>query len=180
MSKFITTIALALMFLLPAACSTTPDTAGKRADLKREAESTLAIFRQENADIADAIDDAYGYAVFPGVGKGGLVVGGSFGRGIVYEQGEPIGYATVTKGSFGAQIGGQAFRQIVLFQNKDALARFKTGDVAFSADANAVIVEAGAGVAVPYRNGVAVLVMPKGGAMVEASIGGQGFDYEDM
>jgi lipid-binding SYLF domain-containing protein len=168
------------LIALAASCSTTPDTAGKRAELKNDAEATIAMFKQQDPGLRDDFDNAYGMAVFPGVGKGGLVVGASFGRGVVYEQDEMIGYATVTKGSFGAQIGGQAFRQVILFQTDRALERFKSGEFAFSADASAVIVEAGAGVAVNYKNGVAVLVMPKGGAMVEASIGGQGFDYEDM
>ena len=40
----------------------------------------------------DLIVQHYSYALFPAVTKGGLVVGGARGQGVVYAQGRHVGY----------------------------------------------------------------------------------------
>jgi lipid-binding SYLF domain-containing protein len=127
--------------------------------------------------LRDVIDKAYGHAVFPKIGKGGVIVGGAYGRGIVYEQGGMIGYADMTQASVGAQLGGQTYSEIIAFENKEALERFKQNRLALSANLSAVIVESGAAKAARYTDGVAVFVMPRAGAMAEASVGGQKFTF---
>jgi lipid-binding SYLF domain-containing protein len=111
------------------------------------------------------------------VGKGGLVVGGAYGRGVVYEQGRHIGYSDLTQGSVGLQAGGQTFSELLVFENKSALDRFKEGKLDFAA-ASAVVLKSGVATHAPFVNGVAVVVSPIGGAMLEASIGGQQFTYQ--
>ena len=133
---------------------------------------------KEDAGLQSFLDKSYGYVIFPKVGKGGLIAGGAYGRGVVYEQGRMIGYADLTQATVGLQAGGQTYSEVVAFENNEALDRFKQNKLDFSANASAVILKSGAAAAAKYQDGVAVFVMPRAGAMVEASIGGQKFEFD--
>jgi lipid-binding SYLF domain-containing protein len=122
-------------------------------------------------------DDAYGYAVFPNVGKGGFIVGAGHGTGQVFKGGELIGEAEMSMLSVGLQIGGQSFSEVIFFQNAEGLQRLIESKLEFGADLSAIAVTTGASSSAAYRNGVAVFTRAKGGMMAEASIGGQKFDY---
>jgi lipid-binding SYLF domain-containing protein len=80
----------------------------------------------------------------------------------------------------GLQAGGQTFSELVIFESKDALDRFKAGQFNFSADASAVVMESGVATNATFVDGTAVVVRPIGGAMVEASLGGQKFAYQAL
>lgn len=120
---------------------------------------------------------AYGYVIFPGVGKGGLIAGGAYGRGIVYEKGQWVGYADVSQATLGLQAGGQSYRELIVFETQVDFDRFIGGRLTFSANASAVALQSGAARAARYTDGIAVFVEPIGGLMVEASVGGQQFTY---
>ena len=122
--------------------------------------------------------EAAGFAVFPNIAKAGLGLGGARGSGEVFDDGKVIGSTTVTKLSFGFQLGGQAFSQIIFFQNKRDLDRFTDGNFEFGASASAALITEGANASVDYNNGVAVMTFSKGGLMYEASIGGQKFTFK--
>ena len=122
--------------------------------------------------------EAAGFAVFPNIAKAGLGIGGARGNGEVFEDGKVIGSTTVTQLSFGFQLGGQAFSQIIFFQNKRDIDRFTDGNFEFGASASAALITEGANASVDYTNGVAVMTFSKGGLMYEASIGGQKFTYK--
>lgn len=125
-------------------------------------------------------NDSYGYVIFPNVGKGAIGIGGAAGNGIVFEKGQMIGSAKMKQLSIGFQLGGQAYREVIFFENEEALNRFKENNFEFSAQASAVAVKAGATANVKYREGVMVFSQLKGGLMYEASIGGQKFDYTEF
>jgi lipid-binding SYLF domain-containing protein len=114
------------------------------------------------------------------VGKGAIGVGGAAGNGIVYEKGKMIGKAKMKQVSVGFQFGGQAYREVIFFENQGALDRFKQDKFEFAGQASAVAVNKGASVNVKYKNGVMVFTQEKGGLMYEASVGGQKFDYEPL
>ena len=122
--------------------------------------------------------EAAGFAVFPNIAKAGLGFGGARGSGEVFEDGKVIGSTTVTQLTFGFQLGGQAFSQIIFFQNKRDLDRFTDGNFEFGASASAALITEGANASVDYTNGVAVMTFSKGGLMYEASIGGQKFTFK--
>ena len=122
--------------------------------------------------------EAAGFAVFPNIAKAGLGFGGARGSGEVFEDGKVIGSTTVTQLSFGFQLGGQAFSQIIFFQNKRDLERFTDGNFEFGASASAALITEGANASVDYTDGVAVMTFSKGGLMYEASIGGQKFTFK--
>jgi lipid-binding SYLF domain-containing protein len=169
------------LFLLPlltmlAAC--TGWDPAKQAEQRSEVNATVARFKAKDPGIERFFRNAYGYAVLPTVGKGAVGVGGAYGKGEVFQQGTPIGRTELIQLTVGFQWGGQAYSEIIFFENKDALERFKAGKLKFSAQASAVAITLGASKTAAYENGVAVFTMTRGGLMYEASIGGQGFTYE--
>ena len=159
---------------------------------------TLDIYKKSEA-VQPFFKNAYGYAVFPTIGKAGIGIGGSYGTGQVYKGGKVTGEVSVLKGSIGWQLGAQAFSQMIFFKDKRAYDEFTGGNFEFDATASAVAITAGAqakagsegatagasaGPATgaqaktSYHKGMAVFVHAKGGLMYEASIGGQKFNFK--
>jgi len=140
-------------------------------------------------------NSAYGYAVFPTIGKGGFGIGGAHGKGRVYQGGKKIGDTSLTQISIGFQAGGQAYRQVIYFEDKRALDDFTSGDFEFSAQAEAIAITSSAGATAgsegasasananqsevaQYYQGMAVFTMGKGGLMYQATLGGQKYNYK--
>ncbi len=144
----------------------------------KAAQETIAAFKKKDPGINKFFDQAYGYAVFPTIGKGGFIVGGAHGKGIVYKKGVIVGRVTMSQGTFGAQIGGQSFSEVIFFGTKEAFDRFTQSKLEFAAQATAVAANEGAAANVDYSGGVAIFTMVKGGLMAEAAIGGQKFKFE--
>ena len=168
---------LTLVAGLLISCSTAPSTPGNRDVLLQQATTTMSEMSREDPGLDELTKKGYGYALFPEVAKGGLIFGGGYGRGVVYEQGQHIGYADLSQASFGLQVGGQTYSELVVFENKAALERLKQGRIDLAAGASAVILKTGAAVNAPFVDGIAVIVRPIGGAMAEAAVGGQQVTY---
>lgn len=143
-------------------------------------------------------NNSYGYALFPTITKAGLVVGGAYGEGRVYEQGRYVGNTSMTQASIGLQLGAQAFSQIIFFRDKRALSEFTSGNFEFGAEASAIGVTAGASAQATttgsststsrgqgsahtrspgYYKGMVIFTVAKGGLMFQATVGGQKFRY---
>jgi lipid-binding SYLF domain-containing protein len=136
------------------------------------------IFKSADWSIKKLFETAAGYALFPNVGKGGLVFGGAHGQGLVYEKGNSIGSASLTQVTFGAQIGGQEFSEVIFFETPEALGRFKDSKLEMSAQLCAVAAAEGAAKNAKYVNGVLIVTKVKSGLMAEASVGGQKFKFK--
>ncbi len=155
--------------------------ATSRADATvKEAKDAVAVLKKADPSLKKFFDHSVGYVVFPGVGKGGLVVGGAGGSGIVFEHGKAVGKATLSQVTIGAQVGGQAYYEIIFFENAETLAAFKKGEWTMAAQVSAVALKSGASADAAYKEGVAVFTLSKGGAMAEASVGGQKFGYTPL
>jgi lipid-binding SYLF domain-containing protein len=146
-------------------------------DSGREAAMTVKQFEKTDPGLTRFFENSAGYVVFPSVGKGGFIVGGAHGDGILFEKGMAAGKATVTQLSVGAQAGGEAYSEVILFDSRQSLANFKGGNFEFSAAVSAVALKSGASANAQYKDGVAVVTASKGGMMLEASVGGQKFSY---
>jgi len=171
-------LCLGLLVAANVGCTTAPQSASGRSDLEAKAKATVAQFKESDPSLSETFfKNAKGYAVFPTVGKGAVGVGGAYGKGVLFEDDTIVGYCDLTQGSIGFQLGGQAYSEIVFFENEQVLKSFKAGTVEFAAQASAVAAAAGAGANAKYENGVAVFTLSEKGLMYEASIGGQGFDY---
>jgi hypothetical protein len=145
---------------------------------------------------------AYGYALFPTIGKAGIGIGGAHGKGRVFSHAKHVGNSSMTQLTLGFQLGGQAFSQIIFFENEQAFNDFISGNFEFSAQATAVAITAGVsaeantggGMAAGasggrndattthggYRKGMAIFTIAKGGLMFEAVLGGQKFNYTPL
>lgn len=145
--------------------------------LAKEVQNALSNFKSKDSSFEGALKKAHGYVIFPRIAKGGLIVGGAGGKGEVYEGGKLIGRATLSQGSIGAQIGGQVFSEIVLFEDERAINRFKESRVKMSAQISAVAAAEGVADKAKFTEGVAVITLPVGGLMAEASVGGQKLDF---
>jgi lipid-binding SYLF domain-containing protein len=139
-----------------------------------------AAFLKADPSMRNLFKNSYGYVIFPNVGKGAAGVGGAAGKGAVYEKGKPIGIAQMIQVTMGAQAGGQAYREVIFFENKDALDRFKDNKIEFSAQTSAIAVKTGTSANANYRDGVVVFSQEKSGLMLEASLGGQKFTYKPL
>ena len=142
----------------------------------KEAAAAIATFKSD-ADLAKWFDTAYGYAVFPSITKAAVVVGGAGGGGRVFEKGTYIGDAHVSQATIGAQLGGQSFSEVIFFETKAALDRFKENKFELSAGLSAVAAAEGKSKDAKYADGVAVFTHAKKGLMAEASVGGQKFKF---
>ena len=181
---------LMIMFILALALAN-PVQADKFTD-------TIEVYKKSES-VQPFFKSAYGYAVFPTVGKGGMVIGGAYGKGQVYRGGKVTGETSLIKATIGFQLGGQAFSEIIFFEDKRAYDDFTSGNFEFDASASAVAITAGAqakagtegstasasaGPATgkqagsSYRKGMAIFVHIKGGLMYEAAIGGQKFSFK--
>jgi lipid-binding SYLF domain-containing protein len=182
--RFASILALFLLFL----------TASAWAD---EYSDTINRFKKAGQS-AKFLETAYGYAVFPTVGKAGVVVGGAHGKGRVYEHGKVIGDTSMTQVTVGLQLGGEGYSEIIFFEDERALKEFTSGNFEFGADAHAVAITAAAGASTgttgssagasggkndastagKYYKGMSTFTITKGGLMYEASVGGQKFSYK--
>lgn len=167
-------ITVSALFLLGFALAPQPVQAQKESDVAE----TIAKFKEGDPGMQAWFAEAYGYAVFPSVGKGGIGIGGARGKGLVYEQGTLVGKVTLSAVTIGLQLGGQSFSEVVFFKDKTAFDDFTRGNFEFDAGVSAVALKAGASADLGYSGGVAVVTATKGGLMYEASVGGQKFDYE--
>jgi lipid-binding SYLF domain-containing protein len=147
------------------------------AKLVSDAAEAKAAFIKSDGHMQSLFDNSYGYAIFPNVGKGAVGVGGAAGNGVVYEQGNMIGMAKMKQVSVGFQFGGQAYREVIFFETKEALDRFKEDKFEFAAQVSAVAAASGASADAKYREGVLVFTQEKKGLMYEASVGGQKFSF---
>jgi lipid-binding SYLF domain-containing protein len=148
--------------------------------IMNDSREAKASFKQSDPSMENLFKNSAGYVIFPNVGKGAIGVGGAGGKGTLYEKGMPIGTAQMVQVTVGAQAGGQAYREIIFFKDKEELDRFMDNKFEFSEQASAVAVKAGASSNTDYRHGVAVFSQEKGGLMLEASLGGQKFTYKSL
>ncbi|RCL47026.1 MAG: hypothetical protein DBW90_02760 [Halieaceae bacterium] len=165
-----------------------------------------AIENFRGAGAGDFIDNAFGYAVFPSIGKGGIGIGGAHGKGEVFVGGKKVGKTKMSQITYGLQLGGQVYSQMIFFRDERAFDDFASGNFEFGAQATAVALTAGAQASTSTggggntstgtdadsskvnanekqydgRSGMAIFTIAKGGLMYEATLGGQKFKYEPI
>ncbi|MBT8047344.1 MAG: lipid-binding SYLF domain-containing protein [Xanthomonadales bacterium] len=143
-----------------------------------DVQKAIIAIKKADPGIETFFDNAAGFAVFPSVGKGGIVIGGAYGKGLVIAGKKAVGYTTMTQGTIGLQLGGQNYSQFIFFRDNTAIDHFKRGNFEFGAQASAVAVTAGASADAAYDSGVAIFTLARGGLMIEGSVGGQRFTYQ--
>lgn len=174
MKKVTLTVFFALLGVLAFAQSDKKD-----RQIEEDSRDAKAAFLKDDPGMQELFDSSYGYIILPNVGKGGFGIGGAGGNGVAFQGGNHVGYAKMTQVTIGFQAGGQAYSEVVFFENADAFDRFKANNVEMSAQVSAVAAASGASANAKYVDGVAVFTRTKGGLMYEASVGGQQFKFRE-
>ncbi|MEJ2385632.1 MAG: YSC84-related protein [Xanthomonadales bacterium] len=147
-------------------------------------------------NVSELLAQSYGYAVLPTIGKGGVGIGGAAGSGCVFADGKHTGDVSMGQLSIGWQLGGQAYSQLILFQNADTYKEFIQGNFEFGADATAVALTYGAAASATtqgasasagdtagkggWKRGMAIFTLAKGGLMYEAVLAGQKYKFKPL
>jgi lipid-binding SYLF domain-containing protein len=162
------------------AAAAQPDLPPETADLKRRADEAVALLRKTMPAVEPYFEKSVGYVVFPKITKGGLIVGGAHGNGVVYEGGRLIGTSSLSAGSIGLQAGGQEYSEVIFFESSLALVKFKQGKISLGAKASGVFADEGATAATRYHEGYAAVVFGESGLMGDASVGGQKLGFQPL
>ncbi len=140
-----------------------------------EANNTIKEFKEKDSGMSEFFSSAFGYAVFPGIGKGGLGVGGAAGKGTLFKSGVAVADAKISQLTIGFQAGGQKYAEVIFFEDAETYKDFVSGNFEFAAQVSAVALTSGASADAAYKDGLLVVTMTIGGLMYEASVGGQKF-----
>ena len=174
-------VSLAVFFVFAmfiCGCEVTPKEPYQKIKLQSEAAEAIEIMKEKDPTLQTFFDKSYGYAVLPKIFKGAFLAGFAYGRGEVYENGEMVGYCDMKQASGGLSLGGEFYREIIFFREQQDFERFISGEYAFAAQVTGVAIKWGAAAKADYKDGMAVFIMTDVGAMVDASLGGQKFNYE--
>ncbi len=168
-------IALSILIASTAALAWEPKSNNK---LELSVAQALLKAKEKDPSLEAWLDKAYGYAVFPKVGKGGIGIGGAHGKGLVIRGDETVAETSLSQLTIGFQLGGQVYSEFILFKDKTAFDNFARGNFEMGAQVSAVALTVGASADANYDGGVAVFTIAEGGLMYEASVGGQKFKYK--
>jgi lipid-binding SYLF domain-containing protein len=117
---------------------------GQESDEAKRVREAVTVFdeimaAEDSAVPRQILANAQGIAIFPSTIKAGFVVGGMRGRGILSARGDSgwssPAFLTLTGGSFGLQIGGQAADVILVIQNRRGLENLVSNQFKVGADA---------------------------------------------
>ena len=125
-------------------------------------------------------EDAYAYAVWPGITRAALGFGGAYGKGIVVEQDTAVGRVSYWQFSSGIQAGAKNFAMIIFFKDKETLEGLKRGEIQFLGQAGVDVATVGAAGTPAYNEGVAIIPLTNLGLMGEFSASGVKFNYKPL
>lgn len=166
-----------ILMLLFIGCVVVPRSPEAKNVLSAEVDEAIAVMKTRDPEIQRFFDKSYGYAVLPKVFKGAFIGGGAYGKGEVFEKGQMVGFCSMSQATLGFSFGGEYFREIVFFRDKEDLDKFKTEEYTFSAQVTGIAIATGVAAKADYKAGMAVFIAADKGLMVDASLGGQKFEY---
>ena len=114
---------------------------------KIDAEADAALERLHNLEGGKAFaEKAKGLLIIPNAGKGALIVGIEHGKGALRIDGKTVEYYSLSAGSVGLQIGGEAKDIIIAFLTTEALEQFRASkNWEAGVDGNIAVIAAGDG-----------------------------------
>lgn len=148
------------------------------AQIDAKADRAIAIFKKKHG-AAKFLSEVKGYLVFPSVIKGGFIVGGEYGEGVLRVNGESQAYYSIASGSAGFQLGAQKASYLIAFASQKALDNFKASDGwEAGVDGVVTVVEWGAGKdisSISFEKPIYAFVFNAKGLMGSLSIEGTKF-----
>jgi lipid-binding SYLF domain-containing protein len=117
----LTAILLVLTFAAGSFISPNPARAASAAEIDRDVESALKALYAKSATAKTLGEKAKGILVFPGIAKGGFMVGGQYGEGALFKGGKTAGYYNTVQVSYGFQAGLQKYGYALFLMTDSAL-----------------------------------------------------------
>ena len=151
-------------------------------DDKRQVQAATAIarFHEKKPQMQPYFDEAYGYAILPGVTRIGIGFGGAYGKGVVVEGDELIGHTSFAQFTSGIQMGAKYFSMIVFFKDEAALNDYKLSQMQFMGQIGVDLATVGASGTPSFSDGVAIFAMTRFGLMGEFTISGARFKFKPL
>jgi lipid-binding SYLF domain-containing protein len=117
----LTTLLLVLAFAASTLIGVNPARAASAAEINRDAKKVLQkLYKKSNS--AKALGEkAKAVLVFPSVVKGGFMVGGLYGEGVLLKEGKAVAYYNTVAASYGLQIGAQKYGYAMFLMNDAAI-----------------------------------------------------------
>ena len=178
-------ISIAMVGLLGAACATKDYSAGtQRRSLDAQADAALSRLNEKVPGSAEMVAKARGVLVFPSVMTAGLVVGGSWGEGVLRSDGGTAGYYSTGGASAGVLAGADSKAVFVLFMTQEALDKFRRGyRWTVGVDASVTLARVGADASVDTQTGqhpVIAYVLANTGLLLDVSLDGAKINRLDI
>ena len=162
--------------LFDSALAVTADEIDKRSD-----EALKRLYELEGGK--EWADKAQGLLILPKVGKGALIVGIEHGKGALRIDDKTVDYYSLSSGSLGLQIGGQAKAIIIAFMTKESLEQFRaSSNWEAGVDANIAMIAAGDGGSLTNISGkepIQAIVFSVKGLLLDMSLRGAKFSKLD-
>jgi lipid-binding SYLF domain-containing protein len=123
------------------------------AEIDREVDKTIQVFKEDVNGAEAFLNQAAGYLVFPRVIKVGVGIGGETGEGALRVGGSTVDYYRTSAGSFGFQLGAQAKSIFIAFMTAEALEKFrKSSGWKAGVDGSVALIDMGAGKSIDTHN----------------------------
>jgi lipid-binding SYLF domain-containing protein len=114
-------ILLVFAFIVGALAGPNPAAAASAAEIDRNAQKALQDLYAKSPTAKALGEKAIGILVFPGIVKGGFIVGGQYGEGALIKDGKTVAYYNTIAASYGLQAGLQKFGYALFFMTESAL-----------------------------------------------------------
>ena len=125
---YVITIVLVLAIAAATVVSPNPATAATAAEINRDVKSALEKLYAKSSSAKTLGEKAKGILVFPGIVKGGFMVGGQFGEGALLKGGKAAAYYNTVSASYGLQIGVQKYGYALFFMSDSAMSWLDKSD----------------------------------------------------
>ena len=162
--------------LLDSALAVTAEEIDKRSD-----EAMKRLYETKGGK--EWANKAQGLLIMPKVGKGALIVGFEHGKGALRIDGKTVDYYSLTSGSVGLQLGGEAKAIIIAFMTKESLEKFRASkNWEAGVDANIAMIKAGDGGSLSNITGkepIQAVVFSVKGLLLDLSLKGAKFSKLD-
>lgn len=145
LSGITTALALGALLTLAQSPMASPAAADSRATLDAKSTEALDKLYAESPVAKDLGANAKGILIFPEITKGGIIVGGEYGEGVLRTGGKTTGYYSSTSGSIGLQLGISTRSLVIMFLTDEALKKFmESSGWEAGVDAQVAVIQSGA------------------------------------
>jgi lipid-binding SYLF domain-containing protein len=114
-------VLLILGFVAGTLIGPNPAPAATAEELNRDVKSALENLYAKSPQAKALGEKAKGILVFPGIVKGGFIVGGQYGEGALLKGGKTTGYYNTVQASYGLQAGVQKYGYAMILMTDSAL-----------------------------------------------------------